>query len=283
MKEISMQKRLGAIANLILALLVSAHALHADAWTEPAGQGQLIMNFTGTDIAHQFDASGKITSFGYGGKFQQLEANPYFEFGLNDRTTLVVNAFVPYLRFSNYYGSQNSFGLGDIETGIRRRLNSTESRTAISAQFTMKFPAYSVNRDPLPGNHQVDAEGRFLAGHGFEIGQRHSFLSFGAAYRYRHGLPADQFRSDATWGVDLSGRFMLLTQYSGITSMRNGGSFSIFDNPNLQSDFDLYKGQISMVTRITEGTRIQCGLVDAFAGRNVGHGLSWLVALWKNF
>jgi len=283
MTENSWRKGLGALALLMFVLLFRAHPVRADAWTAPAGQGQLIVNVTGTDISHQFDGSGKVTSFGYGGRFQQLDVNPYFEYGWNGRTTVVVNAFIPALRFANYYGSQSSFGLGDVETGIRRRLNSTESGTAISAEFTLKFPAYSVNRNPLPGNHQVDAEGRFMAGHGFEIGRRHSFASLGVAYRYRNGLPADQFRSDATWGVDLSGRTMFLAQYSAITSLQNGAAYSVLTNPNLQSDFDLYKGQISMVTRITKTTRIQCGLVDAFAGRNTGHGITWLLALWKNF
>ena len=72
------QKRI-KIASLSLALLfLCPQVLRADAWTQPAGQGQLILNFTGTDISHEFGPSGSIQKFSVGGKFQKLELNPYF-------------------------------------------------------------------------------------------------------------------------------------------------------------------------------------------------------------
>jgi hypothetical protein len=268
---------------ILVAVCVFARSIWADAWTQPAGHGQVIWNSTFTDISHEFDGSGKITLFGDGGKFRKLEINPYFEYGLNASTSLVVNAFLPALNYSNNYRSSSSFGLGDVEAGVRRRLNPTESAFAVSTQFTVLFPTYSADRNPAPGNHQVDVETRLMAGRGFEVRRHHNFLSIGAAYRYRNGPPADQIRTDATWGIDVTGRLMAMAQYSGITGMRNGKPLEALDNPNLQSDFDLYKGQISLVVRITPKTRIQCGWIDAFAGRNTGHGETALVAIWRSF
>ena len=271
---------------MIFAVLAACpRAMWADAWTQPAGQGQIIWNMTFTGISHEFDGSGSIKPFGDGGRFRKLEMNPYFEYGLNAGTTLVVNAFLPALRYSNDYGTNRSFGLGDVQMGVRRRLTPADSATVVSAQCNFLFPTYPGDRNPAPGNHQMDLEAGLMAGRGFAALGRHNFLSFGAAYRYRNGPPADQFRWDATWGMDVSRRFMVMAQYFGITGMRNGapsGDIAI-TNPNLRSDFDLYKGQLSLVTRVTRNTHIQLGWCDAFAGRNTGHGQTVLIALWRNF
>lgn len=275
----------GARCVIFVVLSVCPQSIRADAWTQPAGHGQIIWNMTFTEISHGFNSAGNITPFGDGGRFRKLEMNPYFEYGLNGATTLLLNAFLPALKYSNNYGSNSSFGLGDVQTGVRRRLTSPDSATVVSAEFTCLFPTYATDRNPAPGNHQVDTEARLMAGRGFEVLRHHSFLSFAAAYRYRDGPPADQFRWDATWGTDVSRRFMVMAQYFGITGMRNGaasGAVAI-NNPNLLSDFDLYKGQLSLVTKVTRNTHIQCGWSDAFAGRNTGHGQTVLIALWRTF
>ncbi len=274
-----------ACCIIFVALLVCPRWIHAGAWTQPAGQGQLIVNLTSTGISHEFNSSGNIQRFGDDGRFRKLEFNPYFEYGLNASTTLLVNAFLPALQYANKYGSNRSFGLGDVETGVRRRLNSPDSLSAISAQFSILLPTYSADRNPAPGNRQMDLEAGLLAGRGFVLCHRHSFVSVGTAFRYRNGPPADQLRTDATWGFDVNRRLTVMAQYFGITGMRNGapsGALSI-TNPNLRSDFDLYKGQLSLVASVTRNTRIQCGWMNAFAGRNTGHGQTVLIALWRTF
>ena len=259
--------------------------LRAGAWTQAAGHGQLIVNLSFTQIGHGFDGNGHIQPFGYGGQFRKLEINPYFEYGVTPRTTLLVNAFLPTQRFSSEWGSASSFGLGDVETGVRRRLNSADSRTAVSAQFTVQFPTYSTDRSPAPGNHQMDLSGGLLAGRGFDFGRRHGFFSVAGAYRRRQGPPADQFRSEATFGIDLHPRLSMLAQVFGITGIRNGAANSavVVTNPNLRSDFDLYKTQLSLVVRLNRHTHVQAGWVSAFAGRNTGHGSTAILALWRDF
>ena len=154
--------------------------LYADAWTQPQGHGQLILTSSFYATSHSFDAEGAVRSFGYGGVFKQFQVNPYLEYGLTSRTTLLVNAFAPYMKFSNQYSSQASAGFGNIETGIRRRLNSSESLTPISAQFTATFPTYSADRQPPPGNHQADIESKLMIGRGVRWLGRSAFWSLGA-------------------------------------------------------------------------------------------------------
>jgi protein XagA len=198
---------------LIAALLgASVPQLHAGAWNQPPGHGQLIFTSSFFQTSDTFDASGSVTPFGDGGTFRQVLLNPYFEIGLSRHYTLVVNGNAPLLKFSNTYGSQSSAGLGDMEVGLKRRLNSNESQWAISAQLTTMFPAYSANRNPAPGNHQEDVEARILIGRGTTWSHRNFFWDTEAAYRYRSGAPADQFRGDATAGINLTQRVMLMGQ-----------------------------------------------------------------------
>ena len=266
-----------------LGLIALPLSLRADAWTQEQGHGQVILTTSYFDTSEAFDASGKAQHFDFAGAFRQVLVNPYLEYGLTSRTTLVVNAFVPFLTFSNQYGAQSSAGLGDVETGIRRRLNSLESPMPISVQLTVMFPTYPADRNPPPGNHQVDVESRFMLGRGIDLGGHHAFWSTGAAFRFRTGAPADQFRSDATFGVDLTRRFMVMAQYFGITGMRNGQPFELGDNPNAQSDYDLYKGQLSLVTRVRGKSRIQIGWNDTLIGRNTGRGQTYLISFWQDF
>jgi hypothetical protein len=276
-----------AVVKAFFACLVIAVAmapqLRADAWTQEQGHGQIIFGASFFETAREYEADGNVARFSYQGSFRQFQLNPYIEYGLTSRTTLVVNAFAPFLKFENQYGSQTSAGMGDIETAVRHRLNSTESPMPVSVQFTVLFPTYPADRQPPPGNHQVDLESKLMIGRGVHIAKRTAFWSMGGAYRFRSGAPADQWRSDATLGLDLTHRFTVMTQFFGITGLRNGSPLVVGGNPNAQSDFDLYKGQFSLVTRLGPHTRFQLGWNDTIAGRNTGRGQTVLVALWQDF
>lgn len=259
--------------------------LFAAAWTQDAGHGQLILTASYFDTTHQFGAAGSVMPFGYDGQFRQIEINPYFEYGLTNSTTLIVNSFVPMLRFSNKYSTENSFGLGDIEVGVRHRLSPRRTPWIVSIQGSVQVPAYSAYRNPAPGNHQVDAEMRFLLGRGYQImnERKNVFWDVETAFRYRNGGPADEVRMDGTAGINLTSRVMFDAQFFGIKGLRNGSSFVEGSNPNVQADFDLYKAQASLVFRVAPRTRLQVGWNDAFAGRNTGTGQTALLALWFDF
>jgi len=271
---------LGAVLAWTMGLCCAP--LHGGAWTQEQGQGQIILNFSFMDSSRWFDSSGKPQSFADHGTFRQVEINPYVEYGLTSSTTLILNTFVPSMRYGNDYGSASSSGLGDTEIGVRRRL-SGESRTVVSVQFTVKVPLYPAARSPAPGNHQVDLEPGVEVGRGGTLAARHVFVGAGAAYRRRDGAPADQFRSDVTFGMDFNRRFSGMVQYFGITSMRNGQPVQTGGNPNVESDFDLYKAEFSIVTRVQSHTRLQVGWVASFAGRNTGAGGTLLAAIWRDF
>jgi hypothetical protein len=243
----------------------------------------VITTFSLFQTSRTFDANGAVQRFANGGSFQMLTLNPYLEYGLTSRYTLVVNTQVPFLDYRDSYGNQRSAGFGDTEVAVRRRLIASDSPWVLSGQLTVMFPMYSARRDPAPGNHQEDVEIRFLAGRGQKLWRRHTFWDGEVAYRSRFGAPADQVRADLTAGIDITPRVMAMGQLFNSISMRNGQPLDTITNPNAQSDFDLHKGQVSLVTAVRRGTRIQVGWNDTLSGRNTGRGQTALIALWKDF
>jgi protein XagA len=271
-----------AIVFLIVAYSVLAsRSAYAGAWTQDAGHGEIILNASYFETSHAFSSYGQIQPFGYGGRFQQIQINPYIEYGLTSRNTLVVNFWAQHLHYADQYHNFNSVGMGDMEVALRRRLNSPDSPWVVSGQALLLFPAYSATTTPAPGNHQEDFEGRALVGR--PIPWRHAYWDAEAAYRYRAGAPADEFRAEAAAGVKAFNRTELIGQFYAIKSMRNGTPLAPNGNPNAQSDFDLYKSEISLVLRVHPRTRVQAGWIDAFSGRNTGHGSAAVIALWRSF
>jgi len=254
----------------------------ASAWNEEKGHGQIIVTSSFLNTSRSFDSNGDSHLFPDGGSFRQYAVYTYFEYGLTNRFNFVANVALPFLGYSNTFGSQSSAGFGDVEVGLRYRLNSRESRWATSLQLVTKFPAYPAARNPAPGNHQEDVEIRFLAGRGSKWAGHDVFWDAEGAYRYRSGDPADQLRGDLTGGIHISQRWMAMLQLFSIRSLRNGAPLTT-TNPNAQSDFDLYKGQASLVLTVTSKTRLQAGWTNAFAGRNTGRDHSIIFAVWRNF
>lgn len=267
---------------VIATVAITAIHVQAGAWNQEAGHCQIIFTSSFLQTNTTFDASGTKRPFANQGQFRQLSLNPYAECGLTRRYSLVLSLNASFLRYGDQYGSSNSAGLGDVEVGLKRRLNAPESKWAVAAQISTLFPGYPADRNPAPGNHQEDVEGRFLVGRGAMHAHRQFFWDAEAAYRYRFGAPADQVRGDVSAGYNVTARLMGLGQVFAIKGLRNGDPFNA-TNPNAQSDFDLYKAQVSAVVLVRRGTRIQIGWSNAFAGRNTGGGHTVLVGVWKTF
>jgi hypothetical protein len=271
------------VAACVLVSLVFPAKAQGGAWDDRPGRGELIMTASMLRSWDEYGPNGARVPFGYAGRFRQIEFGDYIEIGMPHRFTLVLNLPAAALEYQDQFHKQQSGGLGDMEVGLRRRLNRTNSAWALSGQLTVTAPLYSASVDPAPGNHQEDVEGRFLAGHGAEWDERHWFWDAEAAYRYRTGAPADQLRGDLTGGVEAVRRCMLLGQFYSIKGLRNGQPLTANSNPNAQSDFDLYKAQGSLVVRVLHKTRVQMGWGHTLAGRNTGRGGGYVLGLWQSF
>lgn len=280
-----MKRMLTRVALLLIALFLLGPTPQArgGAWTFEEGAGQLILNALYYRADDTFTRGGSRRAFDNDGAFTKWELNPYFEYGLRNDLTLVLSVFLRDVEFSDRFGSDRNFGLADPELGLRYRLSAPESKTVWSVQGLMKFPVDTSSATPPLGNEQTDVEARLLVGRNFGLGNRRAFWNLEGAFRFRDEEPADEVRLDATLGYHLLPDWLILAQFFGIRGLRNGSPISSGGNPTLETDYDLYKGQLSVVYDIVPSVRLQVGYTRDLAGLNTGAGHGAVFALWFKF
>jgi protein XagA len=272
-------------ALLLAALLSSAlpACVHAGAWTLEASTGQLILTTLYYRADDLFTRGANRRSFPNDGEFTKVEFNPYLEYGLLNDLTLVSDFFLRYLESSDRFSSDTNFGFADPEIGLRYRLSPPSFTTVWSVQGLVKLPVSSSSARPALSNKQTDFEARLLVGRGFSLGSGSAFWNLEVAYRYRNGGPADEIRLDGTFGYYPAPKWLLMAQLFGTQGLRNSASTSSGGNPTIQPDYDLYKGQVSVVYQLTPAVRAQLGYTRDLFGRNTGAGNAVLAALWLKF
>lgn len=106
------------------------------------------------------------------------------------------------------------------------------------------------------------------------------FRSLELAYRHRAGKPGDELHLDATVGLHLNPKWMILGQGFGTFAVAGaGGSYTVANS----SDYSLVKLQLSAVRKINERWSLQVGGFTNTWGENTGAGSGGMVALWANF
>jgi hypothetical protein len=266
-----------------LNITAAAGSASGGAWTLPQSSGQVILNNLYYHATEEFTRGGHRRSFSNDGEFTKYEFNPYIEYGLLDDLTLVLNLFARRVAFSNDFSGEVNFGLADPEIALRYRLSPPSAQTVVSVQATIKLPVAVPHDVPPLGNEQTDVEGRLLVGRSFSIGPRWGYWDVELAYRFRDEEPADEIKLDATLGMSLSERWLVIGQFFGTRGLRNGTPIRIRNNPTIDINYDLYKAQLSIVYQLTQNVRLQAGYVRDLAGRNTGAGEAALLSVWFRY
>ncbi len=256
---------------VLLALIAASCGVPARAgpWSPPEGHGFVINSF-GFMQAQNYAG---IPNPAYGsGTFRRFEYGFYGEYGLADRLTLVGAAG---LQQRNLDTAGSTFGVGDVDLGLRGAVWQ-KGNWAVAAQGVVKLPTgYDPYANPALGNGQVDLEPRLLIGRGFSLGSWPAFFDAGVGYRFRTGSPSDQLRFDATVGVHVAPRWMLMLQSYNIIGMQNeapGGT-----------DFNLSTLLVSAVYEIAPAWSVQLGGFSEIASRNYNTGNGVFAAIWWRF
>lgn len=272
--------------RIVLALAAAlglAVPLNAGPWVQKRGHGIVIMGVNKYRAEDRFSLDGEREPLGTGGVFRSLSPQVWAELGLTDRWTGILAFSVPSQRYDQDGYRASSTAPGDLHAGLRRSLRSPENGWQVSLQMLLKAPTYSSRVEPRPGNGQLDLETSLLAGRSFPLGSRWGFFASEGGYRARWGRPADQWRGELSAGVHANSRLTFLGQSFFIRSV---GTFPRLEpgvNPLIEPYFHLAKAQGSVVVRMGREWRIQAGYGRDFAGRNVGKGSQWVLAVWKTF
>jgi len=258
-------RMIGVIAGFMLAVSDDARA---GAWTQPAGAGQVIVTTEYSFAQDAFDSDGKAVAIQ---PFEKFGLRAYAEYGVTDWATVIAQ---PELRFK-HQGRDDVGGLGRFDLGLRVRLWEG-SGSVLSLEGTVSAPGASDELAPLNGGDtDWEVDGRALFGYGFSIGSRAGFADLQAGYRLRFDEPADEFRLDATVGLDLTDKsFAMLQSFNRISV----GTARLPFDETLENEIAL-----STVYRFDERWSLQVGTKVTAYGRNVLRQQGIFIGIWSKF
>lgn len=242
----------------------------AGPWTQPKGEGQVIVKYEDMRADDGFNPDGERLPLPGAQRDEALRS--FSEYGLTDRLTLQLKA--------DWQRGEDAFvdydGRGPIELGLTWQAW-RDDRTAVSL-----YAGYASNGDGRnaiyadPGVGKDDVEVRVSAGRSFDGGfglkgrwsPDRSFAEVQLAARARDGLP-DEVRIDMTLGSHFGENWMLLGQAFG--GLANGGSNARW--LSLETTLVRHFGRWS----------VQGGWRETVAGRETPVSRGPVIALWRRF
>jgi hypothetical protein len=251
--------------------LTWSSAALAGAWTFSAGSGQVIV----TSLASFADrAFGATQGPQPTPRYRKLELGALIEYGVTDRFTAIAMPSLQDIDIAAPTSARRG-GVGYSEFGGRYRFLEGNG-WVVSGQATVRIPGTNDIANPAAiGYTDVEIDIRALAGKTFAICGLPVFVDVEAAHRMRAGGPPDEFRGDATLGIHVTSRVMLLAQSFNVISEGAG-------DPGFAS-YEYYKLQLSAVYALTPALSLQIGAYTTYAGRNALQENALIFGAWYRF
>lgn len=257
-----------------MALMLLPCAAHAAAWTERHGDWQILTSAIFSDATRSFDDHGSAS---YPERFQRLLFTTDTEFGLTDKVTLLLRTETADAHLRNGATLTNALD-NAVEAGARWRFarpgwlaDDDVLSLEVSGRKAGAFNfAYSANAT----SGGTDAGARLLYGAGFRLWHRDGFLDAEAGYRWVSAPRPDQYIADATAGLWLTPRWMMMLQTFNLVS---GSAVAPY------VPFRIHKLEASLVWKLTRRFSLQAGGIVTPAGRNALAERGAQLSLWTNF
>ena len=256
------------LAGLLLA--TAASSADAGAWTQPKGQGQVILKAESMRAEDGYDPSGEVRPLPAAREDRSIGV--FAEYGLTDRLTLQFKG--------DWQSGEDAFvdydGRGPAEIGVTWQAY-RDDWTAVSLYAGYAVAGEGRNAGyAAPGVGDQDWEvrasvGRSLGGPGRgwvgRLAPERSFVEVQAARRMRDGLP-DETRADFTVGSHFGEGWMVLGQaYGGMTDGDGARWLSV---------------ETSVVRNLGQWS-LQAGWRRTVAGRETPLAEGAVIALWRRF
>ena len=252
----------------LMLTLISAGAAQAGAWLQDKGHWQIIASFEASRANGGFDAQGHLDPTI---KFDKLYMKCLVEYGWSDRMTIF--AAPQYVLATSRPGAAQpitSLNDGAIEIGARLRLFHTFGVASFESSYTSAGPSDLSNSRRLD-SAQV-SEFRLLYGTNYRLLGRDGFLDLEAAERFVSRPRPDETVLDATAGLWLNPKTLLMVQSFNTVSGANAMPPDTFFSSN--------KIEVSMVLRLSERWSLQLGSFVVPAGRNALMEQGVVAAFW---
>jgi hypothetical protein len=261
-----------------IAATTLATAAYASAWTQDQGNGQAILSASYYGADQYWDNGGNKQSQP---SYSKYELNPYLEYGLSDGLTIGTNFYLQHLYQDTGSGSHSSWGLGDSEFFLRKRLINQDGY-ALAIEPLIKLPSPEPGSEtPRIGSATPDAALGLSGGKTFSAYGFTHFVDIDTMYRHRFGAPNDQINISGTLGINVAPRWTIMPQtfLTFRTDSRPTAAFT--ESPS--DDYNLVRLQLSGLYKLSDQTSLQLGAFYDVDGKNVGLGRGVLLALWRNF
>ena len=244
----------------------------AGAWTQSKGDGLSLITFVSNRANAVFenrDGEARPTDF------RKFEVESYNEFGLTDSTTLVLKAPYQAVRDQSGGEAERVSGRGEIELGIRSRLLERDG-LVLSTQFSAGFAGRAQGGGQAPlAQAERSYRSDLLAGGNLKIAGRDAFWSGSAGYVWRAGAPPNEWRGEATLGVEVGAGAKILVQ--SFSTVSDGAGDGVFER------FGYHKAQLSLLKPIGERWAVQVGGFRSYAGQNALKETGAFVSLWRRW
>ena len=208
------------------------------------------------------------------GVYRRLDSQIYVEHGAGERVLIGGKAIYGDSRLSAGAAAPGDDGFTELEafvqyTALRR------GRTVVSVRGAVIRPAEAAaGARPELVADGVDIDLRALVGRSLDAGAIKAFAALEGGYRKRTGLGADQFRADATIGVEPFADWLVMVEALSTVSLGGG---------DRGPDFDVVRIQPSLVWRVTSSLSLRAGAGFETAARNIAPGRSVFIGLWSTF
>lgn len=251
-------------ALFAMALLATPATAFAQAFPMPKGEGRVITSVIYSNADRGFDDDANAPDIP---DYERLEVAMLAEYGITDRLTLVV---APSVRGIDIDGSGDET-LTFADVGARYTL-SNSGGVVVAAQGTVRIPGQGRRNLPFQiGSTDLEYDVRGQVGAGLVGGH---FLIGEAGYRHRAGDPPDQFHIDATAGVRVAPRILLIANSFNVISAGSGRGVAAYRYHNVY-----LSGAVELSERVT----FQLGALGTVAGRNGLRERGGFASLWLRF
>jgi protein XagA len=243
----------------------------AGAWSLPEGSGEWFATVTGTSATSYFSNTGLAST----PRYSKEEMQFLIEYGITDRLTAI---FDPGLLNINIAAPVNASHFGPDFTEFGARYAFLESQDwVVSGQTTLRVPGTTDISNPAAiGYTDVEADFRALLGHNFTVSALPAFFDFELAERWRTDGYPSEFRFEATVGVKIFPRWMILAQSFNVIS--EGPGISYFGG-----SYEYYKFQLSALYTFADTWTLQFGGVSTYAGGNAVQENGVILGVWHQF
>ena len=263
-------------ACLMIGASLSCGSAHAGAWPQDPDRWLVVNQFTYQNgPSNGYNDQGRPQGHG---RLQQFTFSPYIEYGVTEDWTLGAQPMIQFANLSvpaGQRGGGTNTGLTEVNLFARYTVYRWDF-DVLSVQGMLGVPGFSGGVQPQVANPWPEYEARLLYGHAFELSDSIAgFFDTEIAYRLEGGHNADQIHSDTVVGIRPGDDWIFMLQFNATLGLGN--------NTGTGGDYDQYRLQASIGTRVADDTWLVLGAFHDLGGHNVTLGNGATLSIWTRF